>query len=121
MKQLVTELPTLMENPAGTLQSTPMGGMACSYGRFVAGTDLAPVFEGLPDDKCPCPHWGYILEGAIRISYSDGREETVRAGEAFYLSPGHAPLILEDTTFVEFSPEQEYNEVLSHVGRKLQG
>jgi hypothetical protein len=121
MRQPVTDLPTFMENAAGKLQSTPWGGMTCSYARFVAGTDLAPLLEGLPDDKCPCPHWGYILQGAIRISYSDGRDEIIRAGDVFYLPPGHAPLFLEDTTFVEFSPESELNEVLGHVGRKLQG
>ena len=120
MRQPVTDLPTLMENPAGKLQSTPWGGMACTYAHFVAGTDLTPLFVGLPDDKCPCPHWGYIMEGAIRITYADGREETIRAGEAFYLPPGHAPVIVEDTTFVEFSPEQEYNQVLGHVSRALE-
>ena len=95
MRQPVTDLPTLVENQAGTLQSAPMGGMACSYARFVAGTDLAPLLAGLPDDACPCPHWGYILEGAIRITYADGRDEVLRAGEIFYLPPGHAAVFLE--------------------------
>ena len=32
---------------------------------YTADADLAPLFEGLPDDRCQCPHWGYVLRGKL--------------------------------------------------------
>jgi hypothetical protein len=120
MKQRVADLPSLMDSPGATVRSTPWGGMACSYAEVGQGTDLAPALRGLPDDMCPCPHWGYILKGAVRIRYTDGREEVLRAGEMYYLPPGHVPIFEEDTAFVEFSPQGEYDELLTHMGLKAQ-
>ena len=120
MKQQRTDLPALMDNASASLRSTPMGDMACTYAEIKAGTDLAPVLKGLPDDVCPCPHWGYLLKGVIRIRYTDGREETLRPGELFYLPPGHLPVFEEDSAFVEFSPRREYDDLLAHVGRQAQ-
>ena len=121
MKQPVTDLPAVMDGPGATLRTTPWGGMNCTYAELGAGTDLAPLLQGLPDDMCPCPHWGYVLRGAIRVRYTDGREEVLADVEAFYLTPGHTASIDEDSAFVEFSPEQPYAEALGHVQRKLQG
>lgn len=117
MKLNRTDLPALLDNASAALRSTPMGGMACTYAEINAGTDLAPALQGLPDDACPCPHWGYLLKGAIRIRYTDGREEILRPGELFYLPSGHVPVFEEDSAFVEFSPREDYDKVLAHVAR----
>ena len=69
--------------------------------------------------RCPCPHWGYTLSGAIHLRYADGREEVSRAGELFYWPSGHTVRVEEDTTFVEFSPKRELKEVYDHIGRKV--
>lgn len=53
------------------------------------GHDMAPLLVGLPDDRCPCPHWGYVLKGRITVRHSTGDTEVVQAGDAFYLEPGH--------------------------------
>ncbi len=81
-----------------------------------AGTDLAPLLHGLPNNLCPCPHWGYIIRGRIRVSYAD-REEVLGAGDLFYLPPGHTPLVEEDVEFVEFSAPVEHDAVLDVVKR----
>ena len=47
--------------------------------------------SGLPDDPCPCPHWGYVLRGRLTYRFPD-REEVFEAGDAFYLPPGHIPM-----------------------------
>ena len=31
--------------------------------------ESAPLFTGLLDDCCQCPHWGYVLEGRFRALY----------------------------------------------------
>ena len=55
---------------------------------------LAPLLRGLPGDSCQCPHWGYLLAGKITVSYAD-REETYQAGDAFYMTPGHVPVMAD--------------------------
>ena len=47
--------------------------------------------KGLPDDRCHCPHWGYVLKGRLTFRFAD-RDEVFEAGDAFYLPPGHVPL-----------------------------
>ncbi len=47
-----------------------MGDMAIRHARIPAGTDFGPVLKGLPDDRCPSPHWGIVLEGSIRLEHA---------------------------------------------------
>ena len=44
--------------------------------------DASPLFKGLPDDRCPCPHWGYVFKGRLTFRVGD-REEVYEAGDAF--------------------------------------
>jgi hypothetical protein len=73
--------------------------------------DLAPMLQSLPGGQCPCPHWGFLLKGQMTVRYKDG-EETIRAGEAFYLPPGHVPAAEAGTEFVQFSPAAELAAVM---------
>ena len=68
--------------------------------------DLAPMLKGLPDDRCQCPHWGYVFKGKMTVRYAD-HEEVIGPGEAFYLPPGHTPAAAAGTEFVQFSPTDE--------------
>ena len=113
------QLPIALELPVAKFQAADWGDTAVAYIQLSAGADAAPLLEGLPNDLCPCPHWGYVLEGAIHVRYSDGTEEVSRAGELFYWPGGHTVRVEEDTSFVEFSPRQELKEVYDHIGRKL--
>ena len=37
-------------------------------------------FTGLPDDRCQCPHWGYVAKGSFTVTYLDGsRSASTRA------------------------------------------
>jgi hypothetical protein len=73
------------------------------------------VFAGLPDDRCQCPHVGYLISGSFRVTYLDGREEVVRAGEAYHLEPGHFVQTIEATELVEFSPRAEHDRTMAQV------
>ena len=53
------------------------------------GVDFTPLLVGLPEDRCQCPHWGYVLSGSIRLRFADDNEETSRAGDVFYWPAGH--------------------------------
>ena len=60
-------------------------------------------FAGLPDDRCQCRHLGYLISGSFRVTYRDGAEEVVRAGEAYVLEPGHFVQTVEPVELVELS------------------
>ena len=82
-------------------------GYTISFVSFREDVDATPLYKGLPDDRCQCPHWGYVLSGAVTFRYADG-EETIEAGEAFYTPPGHVPVKHQPgTEFVLFSPTEE--------------
>jgi hypothetical protein len=68
--------------------------------------DLASMLSALPGGNCPCPHWGYVFRGRLTVRYGD-REETIEAGEAFYMPPGHTPAAEAGTEFVQFSPADQ--------------
>ena len=81
-----------------------------NFTTFRQDIDHTPLLKGLPDDRCQCPHWGYVLKG--RFSYRVGdREEIFEAGDAFYLPAGHIPLQNEPgSEIVQFSPTHELRE-----------
>lgn len=90
------------------------GNLLVEFESFPAGLDTSPLLKGLPGDACPCPHWGYVFRGRFLVRYDD-HEETVSAGDAFYMPPGHVPVFLEDTEMVELSPAAELKAVLDVV------
>ena len=89
--------------------------MAGEFFSLGAGTDIAPLLAGLPHDACDAPHWGYMVRGAVTVTFVDGSETTCRAGELFYWPPGHTVRVLDDADVVLFSPAHEHEAVLDHM------
>lgn len=87
-----------------------------AFERFSEGGDLAPMFRGLPDDRCQCAHWGIVVKGRLTFSYADG-EDVVEAGEAYYAPPGHTPAADPGTETIEFSPTEALRETMAVVMR----
>ena len=108
------EVPIAIEGDGVELRMRPEGALTVAFVRLPAGADLRPATAGLPDDLCPCPHWGYMLKGRVRMHTTDGHQDFV-AGEAFYWGPGHAPEALEDSEYVDFSPTHEFQRVIDHI------
>jgi hypothetical protein len=127
MQKAKEELPVAMETPEAEVRQQTDFGAATDYGalaaeriRFAAGTDLTPLLEGLEDDMCQCPHWGYVLDGAVNLRYSDGTEEVSEAGDQLYWPPGHTLWVDEDTEFILFSPQDDHIEVFEHMASKME-
>ena len=118
MKQLKENMPVALDLPGATFRVSEWDNMAVAYVELDAGTDATPLLQGLPNDKCSCPHWGYMLKGAIQVRYTDGTEETCKAGEMFHWPEGHTVWVEEDTAFLEFSPKDELKKVYDHIGEK---
>jgi hypothetical protein len=95
------------------------GGMTIAFERMNAGLATAEVFAGLPDDACQSPHWGYAIKGRFRVQYTDGTQDTIAAGQAYYLPPGHNVVFEEDALVVEFSPTEARGQTMEHVARKM--
>lgn len=97
------------------------GAIGGEYFSMAAGTDLAPLLKGLEDDACQSPHWGYLVEGEVIVSYTDGTDETVQAGDLFYWPPGHSVRVARDAEIVLFSPQHEHGEVMDHIIARMSG
>lgn len=95
------------------------GGLAVDLNNAPAGSDFSPLLEGLENDKCQVPHWGYVVKGSVRIIYEDDSEEIFSEGEAFFMKPGHTAVVLEDLQLVSFSPEKEMHELSDHLNKKV--
>ena len=108
------QVPTAIEGGGVDFRKQSVGNMSVAFVRAQKGTDLRPALKGLPDDLCPCPHWGYVLRGKVRMHTKSGHQD-YEAGQAFYWSPGHAPEMLEDTEYVDFSPTAELDAVIQHI------
>ena len=122
MREQVEKMPVGMELPGFKLLSPgTWGGMVVEYFECAEGVDLGPMFEGLPDDKCSCPHWGYMLKGAMHVQYADGTEEEIRPGDVYYMPEGHTGSFAAGSAMVFFSPEAEQKVVGEHIAKKLQG
>ena len=93
-------------------------GYTVNFVSFGQDIDTTPLLKGLPDDRCPCPHWGYVLKGKVTFRFAD-REEVFVAGDAFYLPPGHIQLVEAGTEYVQFSPTDELRTVSETLIRNM--
>lgn len=89
------------------------GGYTVGFETFTEDVDMTPRLKGLPDDRCPTPHWGYVLKG--KLTYSGEREEPFHAGEAFYVPGGHTLTADAGTEVVFFSPTLEWQKTLETI------
>ena len=95
-----------------------LGGYTVGFETFRADADPAPLFRGLPDDRCQCQHWGYVAKGKVIFRYTD-RDEVFKAGDAYYGAPGHLPLVFAGTELVEFSPTDKLNQTMEVITRNM--
>jgi hypothetical protein len=83
------------------------------------GTDITPLLHGLENNLCQAPHWGYLLQGALTVSFADDTQETINGGDLFYWPPGHT--VRADAEIILFSPQDEHGQVIDHILAKMQG
>jgi hypothetical protein len=97
-----------------------LDGYTVSFTSLLEDIDATPLMEGLPDDRCQCPHWGYVFKGKMTARYAD-HDEVFEAGDAFYTPPGHVPVKNEPgTEFVWFSPSEELRTAEAAMIKNMQ-
>lgn len=110
--------PVTVDSPVYTGRAVKLGDLTAGFETIHEERDTAPVFKGLPGDRCPCPHWGVVVNGRFTARYGD-HDETFEAGDIFYTPPGHLPDGIPGTELITFSPTSELREVNAVVARNL--
>jgi hypothetical protein len=113
-----TEAPVAMANEVLTSQLVELDDMTVAFETYHLDADGTPVFKGLPDDRCQCPHWGIVVSGELRLRYADG-EEAFRKGDAYVARPGHVPVVTAGTEVIEFSPSAKLGETLAVLAANM--
>ena len=115
-----------MEIPGAVLRqqlnfgdATGLGKISCEYFSLSAGVDTTTLFQGLEDNLCQSPHWGFVLQGQITTIDAKGTQETVKANDLFYWPPGHNVKVDADAEIIMFSPQHEHSHVINHMIEKV--
>jgi quercetin dioxygenase-like cupin family protein len=94
-------------------------GYTVNFATFREQMDGSQILKGLPDDRCQCPHWGYVFKGRLTMRFAD-HEETYEAGDAFYAPPGHVPVHDPGTEYLQFSPSEELRRTSETIMKNME-
>jgi hypothetical protein len=62
---------------------------------------------------------GYVIKGKVAYRSGEG-EEVFETGDAYYVAPGHSPILYAGTEVVEFSPTEELGRTLEVVTENME-
>ena len=97
-----------------------LDGYTVGFTTFRQDIDGTPLLKRLPDDRCQCPHWGYVVTGRMTFRFPD-RDEVYEAGDAFYTPPGHVPVKNDpDAEVAMFSRAEEQQATEQTIMRNMQ-
>jgi len=114
------DIPVVMAVPGATARQVVAGGdLAAEYFTLAAGTDIAPLLQGLEHDACQAAHWGYVIAGRLVVTYTDGEPERCTTGDCFYWPAGHSVRVEQDAEVILFSPHHAHAAVIDHMKAKL--
>lgn len=94
---------------------TASGPLAAEYFSLAAGTDIAPLLQGLEGDACQAAHWGYVIQGDLVVTYADGGLDRCVTGDLFHWPAGHSVRVDQDAEVILFSPQVAHTAVLDHM------
>ena len=109
----------LVDHGPVEVATTELDGYTVDFLTIKQPVDMSRMLRGLPGDACQCAHWGVINAGRMTVRYTDGREDTVGPGEAFYMPPGHVPTYEVGTQLTQFSPTDELKATDEAIMRNL--
>ena len=95
------------------------GEYKVNFTTFRNDLDHSPFLKGLPDDRCQCAHFGYVLKGKMTMRYAD-HDEVYEEGDAFYAPPGHVPITnLPETEVLMISPAADLKKTDEAIMRNM--
>src|SRR3989304_4668382 len=111
MRASKKELSKVMDTKEVTMFEGVWGEMHVEYDVFKKRFDVTPFLKGLPNNRDPCPHWGIVVKGKMTMII-DGKKEIAKAGDAYYMPPGHTAIVEAGSEFWEFSPNDKLKKPL---------
>jgi hypothetical protein len=121
MRAAKNDLPKTMDTEEMTFREGVWGEMHVEHDVFKKRFDVTPLLKGLPNDSDDCPHWGIVLKGQMTSIMSDGKKEVAKAGDAYYVAPGHTGAIFEaGTELWEFSPNDKLQKTMEVIMRNFE-
>lgn len=112
----LSQFETKVSSDVAIWRQAEWGDMRVGYETYLSDFDDAELLKGLPDDRCQCPHWGYLVAGRMAVRYPD-HEEVVNAGELYYMAPGDTMATEAGTVLIEFSPKEDFRK-LTEIAEK---
>jgi hypothetical protein len=112
-------IPAIRSSDASMEASSADGNLARTVLRSRA---KCPGVGGPVESNCAdgCDRgWGHVIRGKVTYKVGD-REETIEAGEAYYVPAGHTPAIHAGTELVEFSPTADFQQTMETVTKNLE-
>jgi len=119
MRGSIKDLSKTMETDEMTMCESVWGEMHVEYDIFRKRFDVTPFLKGLPNNRDPCPYWGIVVKGQATIKYN-GKEEIVKAGEAYYAPPGHTGSFEAGTELWEFSPNDKLQKTMEVIAKNME-
>ena len=109
----------MLEAGPNQIRGIDWGGMRVALVSVPAGADFGPLLKGLPNDRCPGEHWGYVLKGRLRITHADNQAETLVGGDFYHLQPGHTGVAEEDTDFIEVGEPGAHQQFIDQARKNI--
>lgn len=95
----------------GSVELFHIGGKTIGRATFQAGWKWSECLGPSAGTKtCQTTHLGYQISGTMHVRLDDGSEFDIRAGECFYLPPGHDGWVVgtEPVVMLDFIGMEDY-------------
>lgn len=115
----IDDLPVELEAGELVTKYAEFGDMAIRHATCPPGTDMGPVLQGLPGNRCGSPHWGIVLDGSILMTHEDGTQELAEAGQVYFWPAGHTGVTEGGVVFIEVGPTGPMREFGTNARRVL--
>ena len=119
MRATFNELPLLLEAGPAQVRGADWGKLRLAVASVPAGTDFGPLLQGLPNDRCPGDHWGYVVKGRLRITHADGSDEVINEGDFYHMPPGHTGVAEVETQFLEIGDPVPHQQFVDNAKKNL--
>jgi len=87
----------------GRFEIVHIGGMAIGRATYSPGWKWSDhVGRSLGKKSCDVEHVGLVLSGRATAAMDDGRVIEMKAGDIFYIAPGHDSWVVGDEPYVSY-------------------
>jgi quercetin dioxygenase-like cupin family protein len=85
----------------GRFEIVHIAGMTLGRATYEPGWEWSEhVGRALGQKSCDVEHIGFVIQGRATAAMNDGRVVELRAGDIFYIAPGHDSRVIGDEPYV---------------------